>query len=206
MTKEEEPDSVTKPGPSARPLAIDLFCGRGGWTSGLQAAGFWVHGVDIRRFPEYPGDEFTQADIATVHGDRFAGARLIVASPPCQGFSLASRARRHGTRPAPIDFELLAHALRIIREAQPEYWAIENVAGAVPHFAPLLGGARVRNAPWFVWGDFPGFLVGREKMPKGPSGVAGRVFWRGGSKRERAILASMVPAALARDLAEACLP
>jgi hypothetical protein len=32
-----------------QPLAIDLFCGLGGWTEGLLAEGYYVVGFDIER-------------------------------------------------------------------------------------------------------------------------------------------------------------
>lgn len=37
-----------------KPLAIDLFCGLGGWTEGLLAEGYYVGGFDIacRRIEE----------------------------------------------------------------------------------------------------------------------------------------------------------
>ena len=40
------------------PLAIDLFCGLGGWTEGLLAEGYWVVGFDIERH-EYWMPEIT---------------------------------------------------------------------------------------------------------------------------------------------------
>ena len=38
------------------PLAIDLCCGKGGWTRGLIDAGFRVIGFDVIAYPQYPAD------------------------------------------------------------------------------------------------------------------------------------------------------
>src|SRR6185437_7851072 len=61
--------------------ALDLFCGAGGATKGLQNAGFHVTGVDLKRSPRYCGDVFIQADALTVDP---RGFDFIWASPPCQ--------------------------------------------------------------------------------------------------------------------------
>lgn len=43
----------------AQPLAIDLYCGLGGWTEGLLAEGYRVVGFDNERYEygeaKYPG-------------------------------------------------------------------------------------------------------------------------------------------------------
>jgi site-specific DNA-cytosine methylase len=74
----------------SRPLAIDLFCGLGGWTAGLLAEGYRVIGFDIERHQygehRYPAQLVIQ-DVRTLHGSQFKDAALIVASPPCQEFS-----------------------------------------------------------------------------------------------------------------------
>ena len=44
------------------PLAIDLFCGKDGWTNELLKVGFRVIGFDIVKQPSYRG-EFVQQDI-----------------------------------------------------------------------------------------------------------------------------------------------
>ena len=73
-----------------KPLAIDLFCGLGGWTEGLLAEGYEVVGFDIERHDYgtggYPAQLVLQ-DALTLHGSQFKDAALIVASPPCQEFS-----------------------------------------------------------------------------------------------------------------------
>ena len=73
-----------------RPLAIDLFCGLGGWTDGLLAEGCDVIGFDIEQHAysehRYPAQLVVQ-DVLTLHGSQFRDAALIVASPPCQEYS-----------------------------------------------------------------------------------------------------------------------
>ena len=73
-----------------KPLAIDLYCGLGGWSNGLIAEGWHCIGFDIERHEyggeRYPGSLVIQ-DVLTLDGARFKDAALIVASPPCQEFS-----------------------------------------------------------------------------------------------------------------------
>lgn len=49
-----------------KPLAIDLFCGLGGWTSGLIAEGYDVVGFDIERH-RYPARAIPETDSRKVH-------------------------------------------------------------------------------------------------------------------------------------------
>lgn len=75
---------------SAKPLAIDLYAGLGGWASGLLAEGWRVIGFDIEAHVygehRYPAQLVIQ-DVLTLHGSQFRSADLIVASPPCQEYS-----------------------------------------------------------------------------------------------------------------------
>lgn len=73
-----------------KPLAIDLFCGLGGWTDGLLLEGYDVLGYDIEAHAygdhSYQGKLVVQ-DVCTIHGAAFKDATLIVVSPPCQKYS-----------------------------------------------------------------------------------------------------------------------
>ena len=72
-----------------KPLALDLYCGLGGWAEGLLAAGWDVIGVDFdpRFIGRYPGQLMIQ-DVLTFDGRRARGkVQLVVASPPCQKYS-----------------------------------------------------------------------------------------------------------------------
>jgi hypothetical protein len=83
------------------PLAIDLFCGLGGWTEGLLAEGYDVVGFDIEQHVygehRYPAQLVVQ-DVLTLHGSQFRDAALIVASPPCQEYTATWRRCRGSGR------------------------------------------------------------------------------------------------------------
>lgn len=194
---------------AAGPFAVDQFCGRGGWTVGLKAAGFHVLGFDIEEQPDYPGDHFIRADVRDVGGERFRGAAVVVASPPCQGFSQARHLnpRLRDRRPFPSDFRNLLEAMRIIEEAEPEFWAIENVQGAVMWFDPILGPPSLRSKPYYLWGRFPGFILAKDgplKKKSGPLGVARNGRPRIGRIHKTAAERSMIPPELSMPFAAAC--
>jgi DNA (cytosine-5)-methyltransferase 1 len=112
-----------------KPRALDLFCGAGGVTRGLQLAGFDVTGVDLVASPRYCGDAFVHGDALAVSLD---GYDFIWASPPCQAYSCSTLALRNEGKIYPDLID--AVRVRLANAAVP--FAIENVAGA-----PLL--ARV---------------------------------------------------------------
>jgi site-specific DNA-cytosine methylase len=86
---------------------------------------------------------------------------FIWASPPCLGHSLAysapkPKAQREG-RPYEPPMQYVERAIELIEQAKPKYWAIENVAGAINDFKPLLGKPRIICGPFVIWGNFPLF-------------------------------------------------
>lgn len=104
-----------------RPRALDLFCGAGGVSVGLQRAGFEVTGVDIRPQPHYRGGTFARADAMTYP---LEGFDLIWASPPCQKYSVANNI--HGR----LDHPDLVAAVRERLLASGIPWMMENVPGS----------------------------------------------------------------------------
>lgn len=75
---------------------------------------------------------------------------LIWASPPCTEFSFANP-----KRPDNPSTSIARCCLRIIMLLKPRWWVIENVRGAVDHFAGFLGPpAQVINK-FHLWGRFP---------------------------------------------------
>jgi DNA (cytosine-5)-methyltransferase 1 len=150
--------------------ALDLFCGAGGATRGLQRAGFHVTGVDLHPQPFYCGDAFIQAD-AFDPGIAFDPFDLIWASPPCQRYSQMSARWRGRVEKEDLLIPVI-HGL-LGRRAQP--WVVENVVGAkrlMPGAFTLHGGMfnlRVYRPRLFL-ANFP-VSVQKRPMPKDPIGV-----------------------------------
>jgi hypothetical protein len=157
---------------SKRPLAIDLFCGLGGWTEGLLATGWRVIGFDIEQHvygdKRYPAEMVVQ-DVLTLHGSQFKNADLIVASPPCQKYSymampwskakaLAEYYRGSAERLADLN-ALFDACFRIQREASEAAgrhipMVVENVRGA----QRWVGRAKGHYGSYYLWGDVPSLM------------------------------------------------
>lgn len=149
-------------GEKVKPLAIDLFCGLGGWTEGLLAEGYDVIGFDITRHQygehRYPSLLVIQ-DVTTLHGSQFKNAALIVASPPCQQYSYRAMPWKKAKALPPPDNTLFEACFRIQREAceaAGRYipMIIENVRGA----QKWVGRARWNFGSFYLWGDVPALM------------------------------------------------
>jgi hypothetical protein len=145
-----------------KPLAIDLFCGLGGWTEGLLAEGYDVVGFDIERHVygehRYPAQLVVQ-DVLTLHGSQFRDADLIVASPPCQAYSYRAMPWKRAKALPPPDNSLFDACFRIQREASAAAGRhipliVENVRGA----QPWVGRARWNYGSFYLWGDVPALM------------------------------------------------
>ena len=174
-----------------KPLAIDLFCGLGGWSEGLLAEQWDCIGFDIERHQygdaKYPAQLVIQ-DVLTLHGKQFKDAALIVASPPCQEFSYMampwSLAKEKEKRLL-VDAEdrkrltvLFDACFRIQREACEAAGrhiplVVENVRGA----QKWVGRARWNFGSFYLWGDVPALMPMIKKAAKVPG-----LDWNGSDK------------------------
>lgn len=115
------------------PSFVDLFCGAGGWTTGLKRAGLkHVVGIDIdaKAVASYNANHGDGAavvmDIATMSENeaRPYAADVVFASPPCQSFSMS------GPRTVGSGADALSsHAVRVAKMMGARLVVIENVIG-----------------------------------------------------------------------------
>lgn len=145
-----------------KPLAIDLFCGLGGWSEGLLAESYEVVGFDIERHvygdERYPTQLVIQ-DVLTLHGRQFRDAALIVASPPCQAYSYRAMPWRKAKALPPPSNDLFEACFRIQREASEAAGhkiplVVENVCGA----QKWVGRAKWHYGSYYLWGDVPALM------------------------------------------------
>lgn len=124
--------------------AVDLFCGVGGLTFGLEEAGIDVRlGVDIDRDCEHPitantKAAFLKADVTELDPAQITNAflasdvTLLAGCAPCQPFSTYARGakREHGSRRGrggPDDWKLVERFGEMVQAVMPDLVTMENV-------------------------------------------------------------------------------
>jgi DNA (cytosine-5)-methyltransferase 1 len=131
---------------SNRPIAIDLFAGAGGFSLGMEQAGFDVAlAVDadpictaVYKYNK-PSTNVLRADIAETSSQDILNAlsnwrkgknqiSVIFGGPPCQGFSKIGKGDPNDTRN-----NLVFEFCRLVTELQPCYFVMENVPGLLSH-------------------------------------------------------------------------
>ncbi len=131
--------------------AIDLFCGAGGLSAGLEIAGFKVlAGNDIfaaagetfkrthpnAQFLHGPIERLSVSDLKAITGLRRGELTVLVGGPPCQAYSVYNHQRgMHDARAT-----LFKEYLRIVDGLRPEWIVMENVTGIYS----IGGGEAVR--------------------------------------------------------------
>ena len=172
---------------SRKPLAIDLFCGLGGWTKGFLLEGYEVHGFDIVRHPGYPGI-FHEADVRVLarvvlerHLSGWYGlikrAAVVLASPPCDDYSRWDQPWPNVVKNRKDPDRDLWRAAEEIARITSVPLILENVRGA----QKFHGVARWHFGKQYLWGDVPALMpkvfgqnAGRQKQSLSSSRKAER--------------------------------
>lgn len=142
--------------------AVDLFCGAGGLTHGLQQGGIDVAaGFDLDKDCRHPYEVnndavFHQSDIGELdarqvrellNGSRFS---LLAGCPPCQPFSTYSQSHRKSG--GGEGWKLVGEFGRIIESVQPDLVVMENVPQLSRHpvFSDLLSRLNEYHVNWAI--------------------------------------------------------
>jgi len=154
---------------------LDLFSGLGGWSNYFKARGHEVVTIDnsIYFMPTIRKDmlDVTIEDFGNWRPD------LILASPPCERFSLTGPLNLHWKGNSPLTPEaqeavqLVLKTLELIEQLKPKFWIIENPKGklgkldiipAERRFVTYCSFGLPYMKPTNLWGGFPPSL----KLPK----------------------------------------
>ncbi len=129
-----------------RPVAIDLFAGAGGFSLGIEQAGFDV-ALAVEQDPihaavyafNFPHTKVLCKDVAQLSSQEIQQAfakwttdnrlqhnqiDLVIGGPPCQGFSNIGKRQLDDVRN-----KLVFEFCRLVKELQPRYFVMENVSG-----------------------------------------------------------------------------
>jgi site-specific DNA-cytosine methylase len=155
---------------------IDLFCGAGLFSEGMEQAGHQaIKGYDIWNLAvkSYRANHRGGAlavDILKYPLEQFPNVDLIIGSPPCQDFSLANNRRN-------FDTTLIKRFFEIIDYIKPKYWIMEEVPEVAKYIPKNINkmfyiaahfGANQRRRRLFA-GNYKAVLVPFERKHKIPS-------------------------------------
>jgi DNA (cytosine-5)-methyltransferase 1 len=122
--------------PKAKPMALDLFCGAGGFSTGISKYYDIVAGIDnwqtaIDSYSKNHAHLALCKDLETYGPQDFEGEykypldiELIFGSPPCQGFSQAGKRNVMDPRNS-----LFKSFVKYVDYFKPKYFVMENVPG-----------------------------------------------------------------------------
>lgn len=146
-------------------LALDLYCGLGGWAEGFIAEGWRVVGVDKADFSkQYPG-EFICADVLTWRGWMTLRPRVVLASAPCEEYSRHAMPWTRAKNPPQPNLKLW-HCAEFIAAMLEVPLVLENVRAAQAWHGP----SKMNCGPFHLWGDVPAIVPvfsGRKKESYG---------------------------------------
>ena len=164
---------------------VNLFAGHGTWTKPFRERGHEVWATDI---VDRPGIDLVK-DVLDIKPwdipDEFWTPDILLASPDCQAFSVASIGTHWGggiggyvpkTEKAVNRMRLVLKTLDIITWLQPRYFVIENPRGMLRKLDLIPFERRTvwycqygdeRAKPTDLWGGFPPPLVLRPECKNG---------------------------------------
>lgn len=141
---------------------IDLFCGAGGLTHGLQQAGLEVvAGIDIEEMCRFAYEknnnaQFINSDISKVTSSEItdlfqnASIKILAGCAPCQPFSRYTQALdKENDKKWPLLYEFE----RLIKETSPEIVTMENVPDVTKHKVYQDFYQSLKGLGYHVWAD-----------------------------------------------------
>lgn len=197
---------------------LDLFAGLKGWSSVFEERGHECVSVDFNEKFEVT----KHMDILEANPWDFGGDfDVVLASPPCEGFSVMQIGRNwtHDHKPktekAMMAECLVEKTLEIIKELNPAYFVIENPRAKLRKL-PLVqrlerrtvtycGYGERRMKPTDLWGGFPPSLVLKPACNNGaPCHDAAPRGSRTGTQGMDSALSAKIPRELALAVCLAC--
>lgn len=148
---------------------LDLFCGLGGFSQAFVDRGHTVVRVD--RDWHFSPDILRDMMVVTAAELADRGPfDIILASPPCERFSVAAIGKNWTPPPenapksekAVAALELVRHTLRLIEDLNPRRWVLENPRGKLRRLIDdpattiwLCQYGDTRGKPTDFWGNLP---------------------------------------------------
>ena len=98
--------------------------------------------------------------------EKYGVPDLIIAGPPCLEFSngySGPKMRHHrehgGLENYEPDMSLVWACQDLIQFVNPQWWIVENVAGACPYFDEVFGTLEQKISGFVLWGRFPQLIL-----------------------------------------------
>lgn len=145
--------------------ALDLFSGLGGFSAAFDESPRWdVTAVEID--PEFDPD--ITADVYELRPSDLPDADVILASPPCQTFSIVNQGNGDWEDGEPTSerckdaIGLVYHTLGLVNGVSPQYWFMENPRGMLRNVIGNPSGTvtycqygMAYQKPTDLWGEHP---------------------------------------------------
>lgn len=157
---------------------VELFSGLGGWGSAFKERGHQVFSIDNQnKFKPSLCKNILDVSAAEIP---FA-PDVVLASPPCEAFSIMANGNWQGTDPisikAKLGVKILQKTITLIHSLNPKYFIIENPRGKMRYMLEIQSLERRTitycqygmpyQKPTDLWGGFPPSLVLRPACFKG---------------------------------------